>query len=145
MLDIIRSRSQSFFIKLIFGAIIVVFLLWGVGNFTGGASSGNVAEVNGEAIAVREYWPLLQRYVESERMRDPQAFSTPEQLTEVKRQILRELISITLWRQQAERLGLFISPYELRAAMAQYGAFQDAAGKFSVERYTNFLEAQKIF
>ena len=37
MLDLIRSNSQSFGVKLAFGIIILVFVFWGIGSKIGRA------------------------------------------------------------------------------------------------------------
>jgi peptidyl-prolyl cis-trans isomerase D len=34
MLNVMRKNAQSWLIKLILGAIVVVFVFWGVGSFT---------------------------------------------------------------------------------------------------------------
>ena len=34
MLDAMRKNAQSWGVKIVFGLIIVVYLLWGVGNYS---------------------------------------------------------------------------------------------------------------
>ena len=136
MLDNIRNNSRSLGVKLIFGAIILVFLFWGVGNFRGG-SVHSVAEVNGEPISIREFSTTFGRIFEAERQRNPDLNGSPELQLELKRQVLQQMIINTLWRQEAEKLGLFVSPYELRDAIARMGIFLDDKGKFSKRRPRN--------
>ena len=53
MLDGIRANAQSLGVKLAFGIIIVVFVFWGVGSYTG--PKGLVASVNGKNITEVEF------------------------------------------------------------------------------------------
>ena len=39
MLDVIRANAQSWGVKIAFGIIILVFVFWGVGSFTGGPAT----------------------------------------------------------------------------------------------------------
>ncbi|MDR2076884.1 MAG: SurA N-terminal domain-containing protein [Desulfovibrio sp.] len=143
MLDSIRNNSRSFGVKIIFGAIILVFLFWGVGNFSGGSVS-SVAQVNGEAISIQDFGRVFSRVFESERSRSPDFAGNAEDLLRLKRRVLEEMIFAVLWRQEAERLGLFISPHELLADTAGLSVFQDASGKFDRDRYQSILAARGI-
>ena len=51
MLDGIRSNAHSFWVKLAFGIIILVFVFWGIGARQ--SPSGIVASVNGEFVVKR--------------------------------------------------------------------------------------------
>jgi len=55
MLDFIRKRKQSWLIKLLLAAIVIVFILWGVGSYMGQPRQESVAEVTGEFISLREF------------------------------------------------------------------------------------------
>ena len=52
MLDGIRNNAQSWGVKIAFGIIILVFVFWGVGSYTG--PKGLVATVNGKKIPLSE-------------------------------------------------------------------------------------------
>ena len=54
MLDLIRANAQSWGVKIAFGIIILVFVFWGVGGLTGGASTV-ILTVNGEPITIQEF------------------------------------------------------------------------------------------
>ncbi|MDR2160744.1 MAG: SurA N-terminal domain-containing protein [Desulfovibrio sp.] len=143
MLDSIRNSSRSLGVKVIFGAIILVFLFWGVGNFTSGSVS-SVARVNGEPISVQDFSQAFRQAFEAERERNPELAGDAGAMLELKRQVLQQMILFALWRQEAERLGLFISPYELLRATSGMSVFQDASGKFDKKRYQSILESQGI-
>jgi peptidyl-prolyl cis-trans isomerase D len=143
MLDSIRNSSRSFGVKIIFGAIILVFLFWGVGNFTGG-SVNSVAKVNGESISLQDFGRVFSRAFEDERSRVPDLAGDAEAMSQLKRRVLNQMLSAALWRQEAERLGLFITPHELLEDTARMSVFQDAAGKFDKNRYQSVLASQGL-
>ena len=138
MLDNIRNSSRSLGVKIIFGAIILVFLFWGVGNFSGGSVS-SVATVNGEAVSLQDFGRAFSRVYEDERSRVPDLAGNAEAMLQLKRRVLERMIFAVLWRQEAERLGLFISPHELLEDAARISVFQDASGKFDRNRYQSIL------
>src|SRR5918992_798535 len=53
MLNFMRRHARSRMIKILFGAIIAVFVLWGVGSFREGDQL-YAAVVNGDAITPKE-------------------------------------------------------------------------------------------
>ena len=53
MLDGIRANAQSWGVKLAFGIIIIVFVFWGIGSYTG--PKGYVATVNDMHITEIEF------------------------------------------------------------------------------------------
>ena len=54
MLSLMRRKAGSWMIKVILGAIVVVFVFWGVGSFRDD-KAGSIASVNGDPISVEEY------------------------------------------------------------------------------------------
>ena len=141
MLDYIRSNAQSFGVKVAFAIIILVFMFWGVGSLTDGGSSNVVAKVNGEAITAQQFEQAYQRAAEYAMRNDPSL--TREALVQQKlgRQVLNELISAQLIRQEAARVGMTVSPEEMHYVVSKLPAFQDAQGKFDPEAYKRNIEA----
>lgn len=144
MLDYIRSNAQSFGVKVAFAIIILVFMFWGVGSLTDGGSSNVVAKVNGEAITAQQFEQAYQRAAEYAMRNDPSL--TREALVQQKlgRQVLNELISAQLIRQEAARVGMTVSPEEMHYVVSKLPAFQDAQGKFDPEAYKRNIEAQRM-
>jgi len=144
MLDYIRSNAQSFGVKVAFAIIILVFMFWGVGSLTDGGSSNVVAKVNGEAITAQQFEQAYQRAAEYAMRNDPSL--TREALVQQKlgRQVLNELISAQLIRQEAARVGMTVSPEEMHYVVSKLPAFQDVQGKFDPEAYKRNIEAQRM-
>ena len=60
MLNYMRRHAQGATIKILFWIIIAVFILWGVGSFSGSDSS-YAASVNGEAIGPKDVRRMAQQ------------------------------------------------------------------------------------
>lgn len=143
MLEYIRSNAQSFGVKLAFGVIILVFVFWGVGSLNEGDSVNLVATVNGDAITAREF-EMAYRRAEEAVLRQNPGLPRDRFKQELGRQVLRGLVEQTLLRQEAARVGLAVTPLELRAAVGQIKAFQNDKGQFDPAAYQRVLEAQRM-
>ena len=143
MLEYIRSNSQSLGVKLAFGLIILVFIFWGVGSMKDRSTGSLVATVNGEPITIRDF-ELAYRNAEESVMRNNPGAKREQVRQGLGRQVLRDLISQTLVRQEAARAGITVTPFELRIAVGQVPAFQNANGQFDAESYKRVLQMQRI-
>ena len=60
MLKVLRKRKRSWIIFIVLGAIILVFIFWGIGSFR--VDKGNIAaRVNGKSITATEYAKAYQQ------------------------------------------------------------------------------------
>lgn len=137
MLDGIRNNAQSWGVKIAFGIIILVFVFWGVGSYTG--PKGLVATVNGKNITEVEFQRAYAQMEDNIRRSAPNL--TPEMMEglQLERRVLDQLIQEKLIESEAERAGLTVSPYELRALIQQLPFFQKD-GKFDPETYKALLK-----
>jgi peptidyl-prolyl cis-trans isomerase D len=130
MLRFLRQYSRHWVIGLIIGAIVVVFIFWGMGTFR--PSRGDeVAEVNGTPIPLKEYYRFLSELQQEGRI--------PPEMSEEARKVFREmvrdeLITRVLLDQAAARLGLRVSAAELQEVIARNPRFQED-GRFSLSLY----------
>ena len=122
MLDGIRANSQSFFVKVAFGIIIVVFVFWGIGSYTG--PKGLVASVNGRNITEMEFQRTYAQMEENVRRSIPNITTEMMESLHLEQQVLQTLVREKLIEEEAERTGISISPYELRAYLMQLPYFQ---------------------
>lgn len=144
MLEYIRSNAQSFGVKLVFGVIILVFVFWGVGSFSDKGGRNLAATVNGEPITARDF-EMAYRNAEESLLRNNPGL-TREQLKaqQLGRQVLRDLVAQSLLRQEAARMGISVSPLELRLAVGKIKAFQNSKGEFDPAAYKRVLQAQRL-
>lgn len=143
MLDIIRSNSQSFWVKVAFGVIILVFVFWGVGSFTDTGNVNIVGTVNDEPITYQQFETAYRRAEESLSQQNQRKSWTAAEKTQIGRQVFQQLVVERLIVQEARRNNIDVSPYELRLYVGEIKDFQDAQGKFDPERYKNVLAASR--
>lgn len=143
MLDIIRSNAQSFWVKVAFGVIILVFVFWGVGSFTDSGYVNVLGTVNDEPITYQQFeesYRLAEQEVS--KSQGKQAL-TSEQKTQLGRQVFQNMVSEILINQEAKRIGLDVSPYELRVYVGALQIFQNDKGQFDPEVYKKVLAARR--
>lgn len=135
MLNVLRKNYQSIWIKGAFGAIVLVFVFWGIGSV--GASRLDVAvRVGDDVITAKEFnraYQLAQRTA-----RDRFKGDVPPDM--IRQQTLDQLITQKLLTQEAERLGLSVSDEELRNSIAAMPIFQ-RDGRFDKDAYVQTLRA----
>jgi len=138
-----RKHAGTWMIKIILGAIVVVFVFWGVGSYTS-RRSGQVASVNGTIITLDDYRITYGNLVEQVR----QSFGNNlnEELIEMlqlRKRALDQLIDRSLMLQAAEKFKLTVSDEELSESIRNISTFQ-TAGAFDGRRYINTLNRNKI-
>ena len=143
MLSLMRKHAGTWMIKIILGAIVVVFVFWGVGSYTS-RRTGRVASVNGTIITLDDYRISYRNLVEQVR----QSFgkNLNEELIEmlqIRKRALDQLIDRSLMQQAAEKFKLTVSDEELAESIRNIGAFQ-TAGVFDNRRYLNTLNSNKL-
>ena len=143
MLDFLRQRAGSWMVKALLGAIIVVFTFWGVGTFRT-RQADILAKVNGEVITFTAYRSLYaQRLEQLQRMFRGQLNDELLRQLNVPQQVFEELVRRVLISQTAEKLGLSVSPDELRLAISQLPSFQ-TNGRFDPQRYRFILRQLRL-
>jgi peptidyl-prolyl cis-trans isomerase D len=145
MLKILRKHSKHWVIGLVVGAIVVVFIFWGIGSRRA-AQSDVLARVYGEPIPLASYYQYAALLEKKARFR--------RNLTEEDYKTLREtapdnLIRLTLLAEAAKRLGLTASDAEVQTAILRDPDFQQE-GAFDPRLYDLFIgrgrnrEADKV-
>lgn len=134
MLQRIREGSQGWVAKVIVGAIIVTFALFGAQSLVSYFNSGSndVATVNGESISRQAVETQVQRGIRSGQV-------PPEQERQFRSQVLDQLIRQRILDQYAAEGGLYISDGQLDQLIVSLPEFQDQKGRFSDELFTNRL------
>jgi len=144
MLEFMRRRARSTWIKGLFLIIVLVFIFWGVGGSIGGGRVDIVANVDGRAISIREF----QRAYENVKAAYREAYKdqlTPEimQSLNLKQRTIEQLIDSSILAAEAWRLGFTVSDEEVRQSIAALPAFQ-AYGSFSQEQYLRMLRYLRL-
>jgi peptidyl-prolyl cis-trans isomerase D len=143
MLRLMRDYATSWLIKVLLGAIVIVFIFWGVGSFQE-RRAGRVALVNGQPIDVASFNRAYNNLIEQYRGRFGGNLTDEMlQMFGVRKQALEALVNQKLLLQEAQKRKFHVSEDELAAAIRQIPAFQQA-GSFDPRRYNALLTQLRV-
>lgn len=143
MLRTMRKNASSFFIKIILGAIVVVFVFLGLGSYNSGKLS-RVAVVNGDSISIDEYQQAYHNMVEHLRQQFGNNLNEEMiQYFQVKQQALDTLINKYLMLQQCDRLNLRVTDAEVADTIKQIPVFR-TNGTFDPKLYEMLLRQNRL-
>ena len=142
MMDNLRTAANSVVIKIIFGIIIVSFILTGVSGYLIGGNDSYAAKVNDQEIGRGQF----ENAVAGERNRMQQQLgeqfselaSNENYMKTMRQQVLDRLIDEALLDQYARHLGLGISDEQVKKAIFATPAFQNN-GTFDNTRYNALI------
>jgi len=143
MLDFIRKGASSWMIKFLLGAIVIVFIFWGVGSFRS-QRMDVVAKVNGEKIMAETYQHEYRKAME--QYSKMFGGSIPENLMKqlnIKQQVLDSLINKVLIAQKAAEMGIRVSNQEVQQAILGIPAFK-VNGVFDKRAYEAALRNARL-
>jgi peptidyl-prolyl cis-trans isomerase D len=138
MLTFMRKHAKSWFIKVLLGTVIVVFIFFYGFNLRQ-RSASTIASVNGTKIGIRDFQKQYQRLLEAQQQ--VRSDLTPAELRSLKEVALDHLIDQILLFEQAERWEVSVQESEVRDYIQQIPVFQQN-GEFSLSRYRQFLRLQ---
>jgi peptidyl-prolyl cis-trans isomerase D len=136
MLHGMRKISQHWIgraiLSVLFGLLIVSFVIWGVGDMFRGFVPDKVAEVGGQSITAQQYQSALQTVMFRIQSRTHRNL-TNAQAHELglDRQVLGNLIAEAALDVRATSLGMAISEASIVAAVRSDPSLQDASGQFN--------------
>ena len=143
MLDAIRRNAQSWGVKVIFAIIILVFVFWGVGSFR--SERGDVlAEINGSPLFLEDFQRAYRQTLDNLRQENPNISEDELERMDFRSQIFGQMVNAKLMEQEASRLGLSISPQELRQAIIEMQVFRDQDDRFDPAQYQAVLQAHNL-
>ncbi|MEJ2199421.1 MAG: SurA N-terminal domain-containing protein [Desulfuromonadaceae bacterium] len=148
MLDLIRKKQKSVFIKLAFAIIILSFVI-GYAMLTSpgkgrDGQSGNAVTINDHQISFDEYQTVYSNlYRLYQNVYREQFNPALEKKLGLRSQALDLVIEQALLLQEGQRLGLQVSQQELVDYIAQAPAFQEN-GQFNKNRYLDVLAYQRM-
>ena len=143
MLSLMRKHATSWLIKILLGAIVLVFVFWGVGSFSNRKASV-IASVNNDIIGAEEYNMTYNALLE--QMRQNFGNNLNEDMVKMLRldqQALDQLIDQTLMLQEAAKLKLRVTDEEVIDSIMGLPAFQ-SNGQFDRRLYQRILEFNRL-
>jgi peptidyl-prolyl cis-trans isomerase D len=143
MLDVMRSNAKSTLITVIFGAIIVVFVLQFGRGSSGLRARGEeswAAKVNGDLITATDFQQAYtNRFRQQSAMRGGKYTTENAKSDNLKKSTLDALVDRTLVAQQAKPMGVSVSDKELADSIARDPQLQKD-GKFDFDYYKLVVE-----
>ncbi len=143
MLDVLRDNAQSWIVKVLFAAIVIVFVFWGVGSFTGDRD-GILAVVNDKQIMINDYVRAYENAVQGIRMQNPEVTAADLREMQLKQQIFNQLLNSALLLEKARQLGLTVTSGELRKEITQLPAFLSEDQRFDPQLYEGVLRSHQL-
>ena len=138
MMDNLRTAANSIVLKIIFGIIIVSFILTGVSSYLIGGNDNYAAKVNGQEIGRPQFENAVARERNRQQQRWGDKFSemaaNENYMNSMRRDVLNRLIDEALLDQYAKNLNLGISDEQVKKAIFATQAFQ-SNGKFDNARF----------
>ncbi len=142
MLRFLRKYSSSTGIKILYGVLAALFVIWGVGT-VGGERVDVVARVHGQTISRRDLERttavLRRRY---EDMLKGNLTADLARSLDLRGHALDQLIDEALLHHEAERLGVTVSDAELVDEITKMPELQDN-GRFNRDRLESALRYQR--
>lgn len=144
MLDIVRKSASHWALKVILGAIALVFVFFGFGAGDMNSVDDYVAKVNGEAIPLEQFQNVYANQMDARKRQAGLPDEIQEQM--VIGQVLDSLIEAELLRQFAAEMDIYVSKEELADRITQIPFLQDEETKTFIgkEKYLAFLKERGI-
>jgi peptidyl-prolyl cis-trans isomerase D len=145
MLDTLRANSRSVLTYVLFGIIIVVFVVsfgpgsQGCGAGAGGAGASWAAKVNGDEVSPQDF---EQQYAQLARIYASQTAGDTTGLLSlrIRQMAMEQVVERELVEQEAKRQGIAVSDEDVSAAVKAIPAFQ-REGRFDLDGYKRAVTA----
>lgn len=140
MMDSMRNAAKSWVAKLLIGLLAVSFGVWGIADVFRTGADNELAKVGGQTVTGDQFNNAFQEYLQNVARQSGQGL-TPEQARNlgIDKAILDNLMQSAALDNEAQKLKLGVSNDFLAKDLMTNPAFQDAAGKFSADRFKQLL------
>lgn len=136
-----RKYATGFLAKFLMIILAASFVMWGIADvFKTGIGGQSVATVGSASISPQEFQQQMNRQLENYRQLLGQEYS-PELISKlgVPQQVLSQMISALLLKQEAESLGVSLSDAEIMKTISQNPNFQGSKG-FDKDMFHTMLQ-----
>jgi peptidyl-prolyl cis-trans isomerase D len=146
MMEALRNGAKSWIAKILLGIVILVFALLGVSSMDTSATiqglfKQDLATVDGNPISSELFRQDLNRTIAQFGDQTGRKITIEEaKALGIDRQVLDRMIAQAAIDAKANRLGLAVGETAVVQVVQADKIFQDAAGKFSVDRFRSLLQ-----
>ncbi len=144
MLSFMRAHATGWIIKVLLGAIVVVFVFWGAGSFNS-KNKNNVGTVNGKPITIEEYNDVYNRLaadISRKLGREPDKKML--KTFNIEKKSFLYLVDKIILSEEAKRLNIKVTNKELADAIRANRTFQDEKEVFDDQIYNRVLSASRM-
>lgn len=140
MMDSMRNAARTWVAKVLIGLLAVSFGVWGIADVFRSGADNELATVGKQTVTGDQFNNAFQEYLQNVARQSGQAL-TPEQARGlgIDKAILDNLMQSAALDNEAQILKLGVSNDFLAKDLLTNPAFQDAAGKFSADRFKQLL------
>ena len=142
VLDKFRTGTDSTWMQLLLGAVVVSFIWFGGFN-SSGDKGGVVARVNGSVITEADFGRVY-RTQENARERQLGRGLSDDEREDLKKTVREKLIEREVILQEAARLGIEVSGEEIARILVNNPTYHNATGKFDHQTYLDALRARGL-
>jgi peptidyl-prolyl cis-trans isomerase D len=142
-----RQKKNKTLIRVIIAIIAVPFVFFGVESYVGRSGDGGraVARVGSYSISQEEFSQALRERQNAIHRAmpgrvDPEMLDNPQ----LRQAILEGLIQRRVLIQHAQSAGVTVTDSQLKAAIDGHEFFRDENGRFSYDRYVEFLRSESM-
>jgi peptidyl-prolyl cis-trans isomerase D len=140
MLSTMRRGVSSIFAKALLLFLVLTFGLWGVGDMIRHGRIATVADVGSASISPQEFSERLARMKSQMNGMPAEMLASPA----FKTQILQGMVQQLLLLQEAGRIGITVDNTTIARVIRENPQFQTKKGTFDKERFSAFLEGNRI-
>ena len=137
MLQFIRSKVTSIFIKVLFAILIISFAIWGIGDIFLGNRGGNTAisvgNIEYSSSEVLSHFDRMRR-----AMRLPPEYDDALQ-PQILDNVIDSIVTSGLFESKSQNLKLTVNDVNLKEWIAEAPAFIDQTGQFNQEVFRRSL------
>ena len=147
MLQAIRSKATSLFVKILFAVLIVTFGIWGIGDiFRNRSTDTSVATVAGDRIEATQLQQAVHADIERLRHVSNGASISMDEAKQlgIVAAALNRLIESAVLVHETDRLNLRVGNAAVRKAIVDNPAFRGSNGQFDRNIYNQILAANRL-
>ena len=139
MLQLLRGKKSSLFVKIILGVIVIGFSFFGIESYFVANTNTSVAKVGGAEISQQQFQDRFSQHVQRMvQMMGSAANASMFQTPEFKRRLLDQMIDEKVVLEASDKLGMTVPAKRIQDEILKVPAFQND-GNFDAEQYRQVL------
>lgn len=147
MITAMRRYLETWPVRLLFGVMVIAFVIWGVGDVINVIGKSTwLAKVGGKTIQPQQFQPTFQRELaQAQRRLPPGQDITPAERRQIAERALQQMIGEVAMTNEESRLRIVVPDAAVRQAVFAMPAFQDKkTGQFDRTKLDSLLRSNNL-